>query len=340
MSSKVVLLVNLGSPDSPDVGDVRRYLKEFLMDPLVMDMSFLTRYFLVNGVVIPNRVKSSAEAYKSIWTDVGSPLVVYTQKLKDAIASQIDFPVFMAMRYGNPSIKNVIKIIQKSLGDMVDEIFLLPLYPHFAASSYQTAVDEVQKQVSLILPKVSLQIHPPFYQDKSYINDLSNSIQPYLSEKSHLLFSYHGLPARHIKNADSTGRHCLNRHDCCDISSDAHATCYRHQVFETTKGVVKQLDLAENRYSVGFQSRLGRDPWLDPNTELVISDLGKQGVQDLVVVCPSFVADCLETLEEIGVRGEALFHQAGGQKFSLVPCLNDSPDWVKTVVSYVGTENG
>ncbi len=329
-SEKAILLANLGSPDSPAVSDVRRYLNEFLMDGMVIDMPYLLRFLLVKGIIVPFRAPKSAEAYRSIWTREGSPLVVISQELKTLLQEKVNLPVELCMRYGQPTPGAAMNnLVQNYPG--LKEIILLPLYPHYAMSSYETAVEYVKEIHRKNGYDFALKVVKPFYDSEEYISVLSKSIQPFLQEDFDLLlFSYHGLPERHIYKCDVTKKHCLKAENCCAVPSEVHQFCYRHQIIETTELVARQLQLPKNKYAYSFQSRLGRDEWLKPYTAELLNKLPSEGVKKLVVVCPAFVSDCLETLEEIGVEGRKTFLKAGGEKFSLIPCLNTMPEWVTT----------
>ncbi len=328
------LLVNLGSPDSTEIKDVKRYLDEFLMDGRVIDVPYLLRAFLVKGIILNFRPKKSAEAYKSIWWDEGSPLIVLSERLQKVVQSNTRVPVELAMRYGNPSIDNTLKKLQDEHPDL-EHLFVIPLYPHYAMSSYETVVEKVKEEAAKILPNVDVQFQQPFYDDEAYINILATSIKPALEKPfTKVLFSYHGVPERHIKKGDVTGSHCLTE-GCCQIKSPAHAKCYRHQCMETTRLVAAKLGLSKDQFSVSFQSRLGRDPWLTPFTDATLKEYGHEGMERLVVVCPAFVSDCLETLEEIQVEGVHDFLGAGGKSIEVVPCLNDREDWGALVGSWI-----
>lgn len=321
------LLVNLGSPDSTEVKDVKKYLDEFLMDKRVIDYPFLFRALLVRGIILNTRPKKSAEAYKSIWWDEGSPLIVLTKRLQKKVQTGTSLPVEIAMRYGNPSIASSLKKLVESNSDL-KKVYVLPLYPHYAMSSFETVVEKVKEEAAKICPSVELDFQDPFYNDEDYINILAESIRPSLQEPfTKVLFSYHGVPERHILKGDVTGCHCLKTENCCSTPSPAHAQCYRHQCFETTRLVAEKLGLTSDQYSVSFQSRLGRDPWLTPFTDATLEEYGKSGMEKLVVVCPAFVSDCLETLEEIQVEGAEEFIAAGGKAIDVVDCLNDRDDW-------------
>lgn len=328
--------MNLGSPDSTSVRDVRRYLREFLMDGRVIDAPYPIRFGIVNFAILPRRPKQSAHAYQSIWTDQGSPLVVKSRALQSLVQERLSIPVELAMRYQNPSVEDA---VEKLVGRGVNEIVLLPLFPHYAMSSYETAVEKVRAVLAKRHAHVSLKVIPPFYQHPAYISALVESASPSLQESfDHLLFSFHGLPERHLKKSDSTGSHCLKVANCCEVPSVAHNTCYRAQCFKTTRAFAQAAGLPADRYSIAFQSRLGRDPWMQPYTDKEFERLAKSGVKHLAVICPAFVTDCLETLEEIGMRGREIFLGAGGSSFTLIPCLNEHPSWISAVLELVKPE--
>jgi protoporphyrin/coproporphyrin ferrochelatase len=332
MSKQVVLLINLGSPDSPSVPDVRRYLREFLSDPRVLDGSWLARQFVLNVFILPTRPKNSAEAYHSIWLKEGSPLIVMSRRVQSLLQEKIELPVKLAMRYGNPSIP---KVIEEILHDGFEEILLIPLYPHYAMSSYETVVERVKEVLAEKSSQTKLRVLPPFYQDEQYIRALVASAGPSLQKTyDHLLFSFHGLPERHLKLADCSKQHCLVKPNCCSIPHPVHDVCYRAQAFKTVEKFVELTKVPADKYSVSFQSRLGRDPWLRPYTDHVLQDLPSRGVKKLLIIAPAFVTDCLETLEELGMRGKELFLGAGGEEYTLIPCMNDHPLWVDALQSY------
>ena len=331
--NKGVLLVNLGSPDSPSVADVRRYLREFLMDGRVLDVNWLVRFCVVNFAILPSRPKHSAEAYQKIWTPAGSPLVVTSRNVQAKLQRRLAIPVELAMRYQHPSISQVVR----NLGQKgVDEVLLIPLFPHYAMSSFETAVVRVKQAAATFAPQMRVQVQPPCFDHPDYIAALVASAEGFLARGyDHLLFSYHGLPERHMRKADPTGCHCLAAENCCETASPAHATCYRAQCFKTTAAFVQQANVPKDKYSVSFQSRLGRDPWLKPYTDFELPRLAESGVKKLLVMCPAFVADCLETLEEIGLRGRDSFLAAGGTDFALIPCLNEHPLWLAALEGIV-----
>lgn len=327
-----ILLVNLGSPDSPSVPDVRRYLNQFLMDPRVIDSPWLVRRFVVSAFILPTRPKKVAEAYRSVWTPEGSPLVVISKQVERLLRDKLDVPVSLGMTYGNPSIESALRDL---LSRGVSEVFLVPMFPHYAMATFEAVVVAVEDTMKRLSPSTPLATLPPFYDSPAYIDALVNSARSYLDAGyDHLLFSFHGLPERHLRKSDPTRSHCLATATCCQTPSEAHKTCYRHQVLVTTERFVKQAGIPEGKYSVAYQSRLGRDPWLQPYTDDVIENLADLGVKKLLVMCPSFVADCLETLEEIGDEGKDEFLEHGGKEFTLVPCLNDNPQWINTLAGW------
>ena len=331
---RAVLLVNLGSPDSTATSDVRKYLREFLMDARVLDAPYLIRKFIVEVCILPFRPEKSAHAYRKIWWEEGSPLIEISRRLHTGVQEQLDMPVELAMRYGNPSIESRIRDLIDQEKDL-DEIYLIPLYPHYAMASFETAVVEVQRALKKLQSAIRLTVHPPFYDASNYIQVLVESARPYLEQDFDLLlFSYHGMPERHCRKTDPTGNHCLQVDDCCRVPSVAHETCYRHQVFRTTEEFVRAVGIPEEKYAISFQSRLGVDSWLKPSTTEEIIRLAEAGVKKMLVICPAFVSDCLETLEEIGLRERAAFLDAGGESLQLIPCLNDHPDWVKVLARW------
>lgn len=333
---KGILLVNLGSPNSTSVKDVRKYLDEFLMDGRVIDVPFITRCLLVKGIILNTRPKQSAKAYSKVWTKEGSPLIVISEKFTKKIKTKVDAPVALAMRYGKPSIETGIAELAKQ---GVTDILIVPLYPQYAMATTETIVVLAKQIIRDKFPNITLTDLPPFYNNTDYIDVLSKSIEEELNKEDfdHLLFSYHGVPERHIKNSDITGNHCKLNGECCNTSSEAHAYCYRHQCYQTTKNVVQKLGLKPGFYSTSFQSRLGKDPWLEPYTDETINDRAQNGIKKLAVVTPAFVADCLETIEEIGMEAKEEFEENTGEVFKTIPCLNDRDDWVTTVSNWLNT---
>lgn len=322
--SKAILLVNLGSPDSPSVPDVRRYLNEFLMDGRVIDVAWPIRRFVV-GMILIKRPHESGEAYEKIWTKDGSPLVTSSRNVQKLLQARMSVPVELAMRYQNPSIESAVK---KLAAQGVTETLLIPLFPHYAMSSYETAVVRVEEVAKKLAPQMKITVQPPYYDHPDYIAALVASAKDYLKDYDHLLFSYHGIPERHLHKSDPTGCHCLKVENCCEVASPAHATCYRAQCFATTREFVKLAGVPKEKYSVSFQSRLGKDPWLKPYTDYELARLPNEGKKRMLVICPAFVSDCLETIEEIGMRGCEEFMAGNGKEFTRIPCMNEHPAWV------------
>lgn len=331
---KGVLLVNLGSPESPEPKDVKTYLGEFLMDERVIDVPLWARTLLVKGIILNTRPKASAAAYKKIWWEEGSPLIVISERLKDKIQKQVEIPIALAMRYGSMTIK---KGLQELVDKGVDEVFLIPLYPQFAMATTETILVLAEEVRKAHFPNLKINDLPAFYNNAEYIEVLSESISRHLkgNEYEHLLFSYHGVPERHIRKSDVTKSHCKIDGSCCMTPSKAHEFCYKHQCLEVTRLVAEKLDLKEGTYSTSFQSRLGFDPWLQPYTDRTIERLGKQGIKNMAIVTPAFVSDCLETLEEIAMEGAEIFHEMGGQNFTTIPCLNDDDNWVALLSKWI-----
>ena len=323
-----ILLINLGSPASPRVPDVRSYLNEFLMDRHVIDLPWPLRRLLVSAVILPFRPRRSAHAYASIWTPQGSPLLLNGAALAQQLSRQLDLPVISAMRYGTPSIQDGLQQLQDA---GAQRVIAVPLYPQFADSTVTTSVERLRQ---LADPKLQIEVLPPFYGDPGYLKSLAALTRRHLPEQFDLLLmSYHGLPERHLTQADPTGSHCLQRPDCCDQPSPAHATCYRHQAYAASHALARELGLGPDQYAVSFQSRLGRLPWLQPYTDAELRELPDRGIKHLAVVCPAFVADNLETLEEIDIQGRSTFLEAGGESFHFIPCLNSEPEWVEALAA-------
>lgn len=331
---KGILLVNLGSPDSPSPKDVKKYLGEFLMDERVIDLPLIARTALVKGIILNTRPKKSAEAYQKIWWDEGSPLIVISERLQEKIQAQIDVPVQLAMRYGSMSIK---KGLQALVDQGVDDVLLFPLYPQFAMATTETITVLAETLRQEHFPNINIESVPAFYNKPDYIEVLANSIKTHLEGKKydHLLFSYHGIPERHIRKSDVTKKHCKIDKSCCVTASKAHEFCYKHQCLEVTRLVGEKLNLDPDKFSTSFQSRLGFDPWLQPYTDRTIERLGKEGLKNMAIVTPAFVSDCLETLEEIAMEGEEIFHEVGGKSFTTIPCLNDDAAFVNLLSTWI-----
>lgn len=332
MSEQALLLVNLGSPASTEVADVRRYLDQFLMDPYVVDLPWPVRRLLVSMILL-KRPAQSAHAYASIWWPEGSPLVVLSQRLADAVRPHwTEGPVELAMRYGEPSIEGALVGLAKR---GIKLVTFAPLYPQFADSTTTTAIEEARRVIRDNRLDIRLSILQPFYDQPEYLDALVDSVQPYLAQEfDHLLLSFHGLPERHLHKTDPTGAHCLKGADCCQRAEGAVlASCYRAQCMQSGAAFAKRAGLRAEQWSVSFQSRLGRAKWIEPYTEAQLDELAAKGVKKLLVMCPAFVADCIETLEEIGDRGREQFIAAGGEELQLIPCLNTHESWVQALIA-------
>lgn len=339
MSKTGVLLINLGTPDAPTPEAVGRYLREFLMDGFVIDVPKPLRWFLVNIMIVPRRKTQSAKAYQKVQLPEGSPLLVYTRDFAEKVAAQLaehgdGYVVEYAMRYGNPSIKHALE----RLRDLnLSKIIVMPLYPQYAESSYETAVVETKKRAAEMGLSEGLRFFPPFYDRPEFISAYANHIAEMVKGKAidHLIFSFHSLPVRHLKRLDASGEHCTVRSDCCTQIRAINKNCYRAQCMFTARAMAEQLGLKDDAYSVSFQSRLGRAEWIGPQTEDVLRGLAGQGIKRVAVACPSFVADCLETVEEIAMRARDAFIRAGGEELQLISSLNSDPAWVDAVVGWI-----
>jgi ferrochelatase len=331
-----VLLVNLGTPDSPRVADVRRYLREFLGDPRVIDIPAALRWLLLYGVILPFRPRRSAAAYACIWREEGSPLLLHSRAFAAALAEKLgdEFAVELGMRYGAPAIADALARLE-SRG--VTHIVALPLFPQYASSSSGSALQRILECVAERWNVPDIETLGPFYDEPGFIEALADLAKPQLDdfEPDHVVMSFHGLPERQVRKSDTSGRHCLAGEDCCDRISDTNRFCYRAHCFATARLLAAALGLPDAGYSVAFQSRLGRTPWIRPYTDLLLPELAKRGVRRVAFLCPSFVADCLETLEEIGIRGREQWRELGGSDLLLVPCLNADPAWVEAVAGWI-----
>lgn len=335
MSKKTgILLVNLGTPDSPKRGDVYRYLIEFLTDERVVDLPWWRRQLLVRGVIVPFRYKQSAKCYQAIWTENGSPLKVYGERVKRLLQESLgeQFCVELAMRYQNPSIAEG---LQALLDAQVEEIRVLPLFPQYASATtgsvHQKVMEIVKKEQ--VIPKISFINN--FATHPAFIEAIAETASEHsLKDYDHVLFSYHGLPERQLIKADKR-RWCRQVKECCTHACAENTSCYSAQCHATTRALVDRLGLQKGHYSISFQSRLGKEPWLEPYTSEVIAKLAKQGKKRVLVFCPAFVCDCLETLYEIGEEYAQEFKHAGGETLQLVPGLNDHPQWITALKEIV-----
>ncbi|MDP0562750.1 MAG: ferrochelatase [Candidatus Endonucleobacter sp. (ex Gigantidas childressi)] len=333
-TNRGILLVNLGSPDSPSVTSVRRYLNEFLMDGNVVDLPWLLRRILVSLFVLPTRPIKSAKAYQLVWTKNGSPLISHSKALAQKVAQQIDMPVELAMRYGQPNMQDAITNLAKHPG--ISEILLFPLYPHYAMSTVKTVIQRAKEVITNSNLPVTLAVHSAFYDQECYISALVESALPWLKQDyDHLVFSFHGVPIQHILKDDASGQHCLKKQNCCSKTNDAHKTCYRHQVYRTATCFIEQAGIPAGKYTVAFQSRFGKAKWLAPNTVDILRKLAQQGAKKVLIICPSFVSDCVETLEEIDIAAKQMFIEAGGESLKLIPCLNEHQSWVRVLANWL-----
>ncbi len=332
-----LLLVNLGTPDAPDPASVRRYLDEFLSDPRVLDMNPAARWLLLHAAILPRRSHSSSEAYRKIWTERGSPLLFHGLDLAERVRARLGprTPVALGMRYGNPS-------IAAALGRLCDEagatrIAVFALFPQYSSSAWASAVEKVQAEAARRNNVPALAVVPPFHDAPAFLDAFAAVARGPLAaaRADHVLMSFHGLPERHIRASDTSGApggRCLAAPGCCDALGPGNRYCYRAHCFATARGLAARLGLAEGGYEVTFQSRLGRDPWIKPYTDVRLTELPREGRRRLAVLCPAFVADCLETLEEIALRNRADFIAAGGEDLALVPSLNSADVWADAVV--------
>ncbi len=327
-----LLLCNLGTPDRPTPGEVRRYLRQFLGDARVLDLHPVGRWALLNLIILPFRPRKSAAAYRKIWTERGSPLLNHGEDLVAAVRERIGpgWAVELGMRYQNPSIASAIaKLVMAG----ADRVVVIPLYPQYAASTTGSTAAEVYRVAGKAWAPPSVSLVEPFYDEPGFIAAFAAQGAPLVHSEApdHILFSFHGLPERHLRKTDASGGYCLAKPDCCDTVGPANRHCYRAQCFATARSLAARLSLDEGRWSVSFQSRLGRTRWIEPYTDGTIAALAHRGCKRLLVFCPAFVADCVETLEEIGIRGNDQFLAAGGERLKLVPSLNASPMWADVI---------
>ncbi len=334
-----LLLANLGSPEAPTPRAIRRFLRAFLGDGRVLDMNPLGRAALLHLIILPFRPRRVAEQYRKVWLPEGSPLLVHGRALTEQVEARLgpEMPVALGMRYGEPS-------LERALGDLYEQgvrrIRLLPLYPQFAASTTGAILEEVYRLGGRLWDPPHLDVVAPYYDHPAFIEAWAAVARPVLEEArpDHVLFSYHGLPERQIHRSDPTGR-CLTD-GCCEEAEATRRLCYRAQCVATSRALVAALGLQEGAHTTAFQSRFGRIPWIGPATDRVIAELAEGGVRRLAVLCPAFTADCLETVEEIGIRGRETFLAAGGEELVLVPSLNDHPVWAEAVARIVGPVGG
>jgi len=332
MSKKGVLLINLGTPDSPSTSDVRKYLGEFLMDPRVIDVNPVLRTFLVKGIIVPFRSPKSAKLYQKIWSDTtGSPLLYYSILQRDLLREKLGdgYQVELAMRYQSPSIQSALDAFKDAL---VDDIRVIPLFPQYAMASTGSVYDKVMEIVSTWTTKPNISFINSFHDDDLMIATFADNAQKYKPETyDHILFSFHGLPQRQLIKSDHTHNHCLKSADCCQTLTDANKTCYSAQSHHTAKLIAEKLNIPKEKYTICFQSRLGSDPWVQPYTSEIVAKLGAEGKKRVLVFCPAFVADCLETVYEVTVEYGEEFKALGGEHMQLVESLNDAPMFIESL---------
>lgn len=320
---RAVVLINVGTPDGPDPTSVRRYLREFLGDPRVVDINPLGRWLLLNLIILPFRPKRSAHAYRAIWTPEGSPLLTLSERQRAGLQARLpEDRVLLAMRYGNPSLEAAARTIRD---EGLNEVLLVPLYPQYALATTETSLEKARA----LLEGQEVKSVPAFFADPGFLDAWETLLRAELEKKGpfdHVVFSYHGLPERQVRATDRTRAHCLESPGCCDVLSEANGDCYRAQCFATSRAVALRLGLSS--HSTCFQSRLGRTPWIGPASDVLVPGLVAQGHKKVLVACPSFVTDCLETLEEVGMRLKETFRGAGGEELVVAPCLNDHPVWL------------
>ena len=328
-----LLLVNLGTPESPDPADVRPYLREFLSDPRVIDIAPPLRWLLLNLIILPFRPKKSGEAYAKIWTDRGSPLLFHGLDLAEKVRKRLGpgYVVELGMRYGQPSIASA---IAKLRAQGVDRIVMFPLFPQYSSAATGSAVEKAWDEAGKLWNTPYMQIVPPFYDHPAYLDACARVARRAMAgiDPEVVLFSFHGLPERHCLKSDDTGAHCLKSDDCCARIVDANRNCYRAQCFATARGIGDRLGIPTDKRIVCFQSRLGRTPWIRPYTDEVLVELGRRGVKRAAIMSAAFVADCLETLEELGIRAVESFRASGGEELRVVPAVNAEDDWADGVV--------
>ncbi len=320
-----ILIVNLGTPDSPSTSDVRRYLREFLSDPRVIDISAVARFLLLNLIILPLRPRKSAHAYSKIWTSDGSPLLLHTRDLALALSRKLKSPVRFAMRYGNPSIASALAAFAE---EGVRKIRVLPLYPQYASASTASTSARVYECAAALNDPPEIEMLGAFYDDEGFLDASAHIARSYLTGKEHVLFSFHGVPERQILRSVAQAGESCSFGECCNSPGDRIHLCYRAQCVSTAHAIARRLKLDAHDYTIGFQSRLGRTPWVRPYTDEIIRELPARGIKNLAVICPSFVSDCLETLEEIKIRAREDFLAAGGESFTYIPCVNADEVWV------------
>ena len=340
MTSKTktgLLLINLGTPDSPRTSDVRRYLREFLMDPRVIDIPAWRRWWVVNLLILPFRPRRSGEAYAKIWTEAGSPLLLHSRELTCQVQARLgaEIEVELGMRYGRPAIRDALRNLRRR---GVDRLIVLPLYPQYSSAATGSCLQEVFTEAAQLWNVPSLQVIPPFYDHEAFIEACAKVARPHFerAEPERVFFSFHGLPERQVLKSDNSGAHCLRHEDCCERIDATNPNCYRAQCLATAGRLADALGVEEQRRVVCFQSRLGRTPWLRPYTDEVLAEEARRGCKRAIVLSPGFIADCLETLEELDIRGVETWKRHGGESLERVPCVNADETWVEALLQIIG----
>ena len=330
-----VLLINLGSPKELTKKSVKEYLRVFLSDDYVLDIPKILQQLILRLFILPFRPKNTLEAYELIWTPEGSPLILSTKSIAKKLSKKTGWDVEYAMRYEDPSIEKAL-VNFNSKG--INKIIVISLYPHNAMATTITTEMETRIVANKISENFELIFTKPFFDNEIYINTLSNSIKPYIEKSSFdkIIFSYHGIPKRQAKKTDETGEHCFSTGNCCEIESEGSKDCYRSHTRIASDLTAKKLGLSEDQWEVAYQSRLGPG-WLTPFTDRRLAELPEEGKENIAILCPSFISDCLETLEEIDIRGRKTFFDAGGRNMTYIPCLNDSEETVTLLENLVKT---
>jgi ferrochelatase len=336
MSKKGILLVNLGTPDSPETKDVRKYLNEFLMDSRVIDINPVSRALLVKSIIVPFRSPKSAKLYQKIWSkETGSPLLHYSKLQHQALQQRLgdEYQVELAMRYQSPSIESALSRLKSSL---VESIQVIPLFPQYASASTGSVYEKVMGIIGQWQTAPPVSFINSFHDNELMIETFANNGKKYQPETyDHVLFSFHGLPQRQLIKCDHTGNYCLKSDSCCDSINDINKFCYSAQSHHTAQLIAEKLNIPKEKYTICFQSRLGSDPWVQPYTSEVVAKQAKEGKKRLLVFCPAFVADCLETVYEVTEEYGAEFKALGGEHVQLVESLNDSATWLDALEGMV-----
>jgi len=330
-----VMLINVGTPDSPLPKDVNRYLKEFLMDPDVIDLPWLFRSILVKGLIVPFRTKNVSQMYQGIWSERGSPLRWHLEDLVGKLTSDLDDSICIeiGMRYGLPSMEDALK---RLLSQRVEHIFFIPLYPQYSQAATKSSLKKAKTLLAQYAPNLTYSFAPSFYDSEEFLHPIVTLAEPLMKSTAydHVLFSFHGLPKRHLWKTPGCKNHCFKNDNCCDTITDTNKNCYRAQCVATARDISTRLNIPIEGSTVCFQSRLGKG-WIEPFTDIKYKELAKQGHKHLLVFCPSFVTDCLETVDEVSKRGLDIFRKAGGDCITLVPSLNSSPAWAKGLANLI-----